>query len=740
MNASQIHVTYKASLHYLAQGQLANAFDKTKLLVSELQLGEYSDRLEDLQQNYRYLLQYYISGVDDPQRKTVYNKLISKLFTLNSELREELLLRNSSNFEFTQKRYFPHRRKYSSSNDLLNALNYFHSQSALLKGIDEGNHEVELKRLRTNYEAILPELFNIFWLSGTYRTDEKGLFAKIVNADYPGWLEKSLLISALTMNLWRTFDESKLMMLFECCQFADQSVKQRALVGLCFVLAKYNRFLPFYPSVRNRLVLLADDNHTVENFLNIIILIIGTAETEKISKKMQEEILPEMMKISPLLKDKMDTDSLLNADEWGEENPAWQEILEQSSVSDKLQELSELQMEGADVYMSTFSMLKNFPFFSEFSNWFLPFDAQYTAVNELFKSDEKTVLSSFVNSVVMCNSDKYSFCLSILQMPESQRGMLKQSFSMEAEQLEEMSKEESILTPDVVAKNISKQYIQDLFRFFKLYPQHSDFSDMFSLSLIMHRSFLFDILSASKDFKMSVAEYYFAKNHYVQALELFEEILAEIPPAAALYQKIGYSYQQTSQLSKALDAYIKADIIQPDDVWTVRKIALCYRLSGNFENALEYYQHVEFLKPNQATVLLQIGHCFLELGKYKEALSIYFKLDAENGENVKVWRAIIWCAFVSGNIQKADYYANKILENEPSAQDYLNAGHIAWCQHRLTDVVDLYRKSSESQGNDWELFFGKFNEDKQYLISNGIDADEIPLMLDSLMIQEPEVS
>ena len=740
MNASQIHVTYKASLHYLAQGQLANAFDKTKLLVSELQLGEYSDRLEDLQQNYRYLLQYYISGVDDPQRKTVYNKLISKLFTLNSELREELLLRNSSNFEFTQKRYFPHRRKYSSSNDLLNALNYFHAQSALLKGIDEGNHEVELKRLRTNYEAILPELFNIFWLSGTYRTDEKGLFAKIVNADYPGWLEKSLLISALTMNLWRTFDESKLMMLFECCQFADQSVKQRALVGLCFVLAKYNRFLPFYPSVRNRLVLLADDNHTVENFLNIIILIIGTAETEKISKKMQEEILPEMMKISPLLKDKMDTDSLLNADEWGEENPAWQEILEQSSVSDKLQELSELQMEGADVYMSTFSMLKNFPFFSEFSNWFLPFDAQYTAVNELFKSDEKTVLSSFVNSVVMCNSDKYSFCLSILQMPESQRGMLKQSFSMEAEQLEEMSKEESILTPDVVAKNISKQYIQDLFRFFKLYPQHSDFSDMFSLSLIMHRSFLFDILSASKDFKMSIAEYYFAKNHYVQALELFEEILAEIPPAAALYQKIGYSYQQTSQLSKALDAYIKADIIQPDDVWTVRKIALCYRLSGNFENALEYYQHVEFLKPNQATVLLQIGHCFLELGKYKEALSIYFKLDAENGENVKVWRAIIWCAFVSGNIQKADYYANKILENEPSAQDYLNAGHIAWCQHRLTDVVDLYRKSSESQGNDWELFFGKFNEDKQYLISNGIDADEIPLMLDSLMIQEPEVS
>jgi tetratricopeptide (TPR) repeat protein len=733
MNASQIRITYKSVISYLAQGQLKNAIDKTKLLVVELQLGEYSDRLEDLRQNYNYLLQYYISGVNDPQRKTVYNKLISKIFILNSELCEELLLRNSSNFEFTQKRYFPHKKKYASINELFNALKYYHSQSSLLKNIEE-NHVLELKRLRANYEAILPEFFNIFWLTSKFGTDEKNLFANVMDPEYPGWLEKSLLVSALTLNLWRMFDENKLMMLFDCCQSAEQSVKQRALVGVCFVMAKYNRFLPFYPSIRNRLVLLADDNHTIENFLNIIILIIGTAETEKISKKMQEEILPEMMKISPLLKDKMDADSLLNVDEWGEENPAWQEILEKSGVADKLQELSELQMEGADVYMSTFSMLKSFPFFSEFSHWFLPFDTQYSAVNELFKSDEKTVLTSFVSSVVMCNSDKYSFCLSILQMPEEQRGMLKQSFRMEAEQLEEMSKEESILTPDVVAKNISKQYIQDLFRFFKLYPQHTDFTDMFSFSLQMHKSFLFDILSTSKDFKMSIAEYYFSKNHFHQALEMFQEIQNDTQPTAALYQKIGYSFQQISQLAKALDAYTKADMIQPDDVWTVRKIALCYRLSGKFENALEYYQHVEFLKPNQSAVQLQIGHCYLELGKYKEALNIYFKLDAENGDSVKVWRAIIWCAFVSGNIEQADYYAKKILETKPSAQDYLNAGHVAWCLRRLTDVVQLYRKSLEMQDNDWELFSIKFNEDLPYLFSNGIDADDIPLMLDSLQI------
>ena len=318
-------------------------------------------------------------------------------------------------------------------------------------------------------------------------------------------------------------------------------------------------------------------------------------------------------------------------------------------------------------------------------------------------------------------------------MPESQRGMLKQSFKMEAEQLDEMAKDEAILTPNVVSKNISRLYIQDLFRFFKLNPQHGDFSDMFSFSLLMHRSYLFEILSANLDFKLNIAEYYFSKNHYIQALELFEKIQYEITPTAAIYQKIGYSFQMTSQFPQALDAYLKSDLIQTNDIWTVRKIALCYRIMGEFEKALEFYQQADYLKPNQLSVLMQIGHCYVELGRYKEALGVYFKLDATSEENVKVWRAISWCSFISGNIPQSDYYVKKLLENEPNAHDFLNAGHISWCQHKLETAIDFYQKSLSLQQNSWELFLETFNEDKSFLIANGIDATEIPLLLDSIV-------
>ena len=732
MNTSQIQAAYKSSLNFLALRKIQHAFDKTEELVNELQLGDYSDRLADLKRNYNYLLQYYVSGVEDPQRKSVYNKLVAKIYVLNSELREELLIRNSSSFEYIQKRYYPHTRKYNSTPELFSAIQYFYTQSELLKS-DDGNHATELKRLRVNYESLLIELFGLFWLTTIYRAEERTLFNQLIDDAYSGTNEKSMVVSALTLNLWRMFDESKLTLLFDACQVADQQVRQRALVGLCFVLAKYNRFLPYFPSVRNRLVLLADDNHIVENFQNIIIQIVATMETEKITRKMQDEILPEVMKISPMLRDKMDSDSLLAADDWNEENPEWQEMLDKSGVSDKLKELSELQMEGADVYMSTFSLLKSFPFFAEFSHWFLPFDPLYSEVSDLFVANDKSMLTAFMGNNLMCNSDKYSFCLSILQMPESQRGMLKQSFKMEAEQLDEMSKDAAVLAPESVAKGISKQYVQDLFRFFKLNPQHADFSDMFSLSLFMHKSYLFDILASDAQFKSNIAEYYFLKNHYSQALELFEDIQLNSTPTAALYQKIGYLYQQTSQFSKALDAYLKADLIQPDDIWTVKKMAFCYRISGRFEEALECYQRLDYLKPNQSSVLMQIGHCFAGLKKFKEALNVYFKLDALGGENIKVWRAILWCSFVAGNIAQAEYYVSKLIEREPTAQDFLNAGHIAWCQRKISKAIDFYKQSLELQQNNWDIFIEQFNDDKSYLLANGIDEDEIPLLIDSMV-------
>ena len=71
---------------------------------------------------------------------------------------------------------------------------------------------------------------------------------------------------------------------------------------------------------------MADDSGTTESLQNIIIQIIATTETDQISKKLQEEIFPELMKLRPMIDKGLSDESLLNTDEWGEINPDWQEM------------------------------------------------------------------------------------------------------------------------------------------------------------------------------------------------------------------------------------------------------------------------------------------------------------------------------------------------------------------------------------------------------------------------------
>lgn len=735
MNSTQIHITFKAVINYLNEGKIKNALDNTALLVAELQIGVFNDSLSELNTNYRLMLEYYVAGANDPQRKIMYNKLIARNYTLITELREELLLRNSTNFEYTQKRFFPYRRLFDTANDLFDSLNYYHSQSKIEDEFKTSDSGAKAK-LRQNFEINLSELFALFWLTTHFDQTEKNVFRQLMDKSYPGIAEKSLVVSALTLNLWRMFDEQKLMMLFDSIENSPVQVSQRAMVGLCFVLARHNKFLPFFPTVRNRLVLLADNQHYQENFRNIIIQIIATLETDKITKKLREEILPEMMKISPALKDKLEAEKLLKSDEWEERNPEWQELLEESGVYDKIKELTDLQLEGADVYMSTFSMLKSFAFFNEISHWFLPFDSRFTDVNQLFTDAENSIVHAFTDNSIMCNSDKFSFCLSMLQMPEAQRNMIKNSFKAESEQLREISSEESILQPDLAAKNISKQYVQDLFRFFRLHPHHNDFSDMFSASLLLHKTYLFDILADNSDLKNSIAEYYFLKGHYKQALEVFEELKDESEnPSAAIFQKIGFASQKISQLDRALEAYLMADVIQPDDLWTVRKIALCYRLSGNYEKALSYYQHCNYIQPDHLGIELNISKCLMQLNRHAEALKLLYRLDTANESNLKIMRHLCWCNFVSGNIAKAAYHSQEILNMEPQIQDFINAGHIKLCQKNISEAIKYYSEALKMLENKVDDFTQLFKEDKQYLIANGAEVYELNLIIDALQYQ-----
>ena len=60
----------------LAERRLKDAFGKLALLVNELQDWVSRDKLNEMETSYRYMIQYMLDGVEDPERKSIYDHLV----------------------------------------------------------------------------------------------------------------------------------------------------------------------------------------------------------------------------------------------------------------------------------------------------------------------------------------------------------------------------------------------------------------------------------------------------------------------------------------------------------------------------------------------------------------------------------------------------------------------------------------------------------------------------------------
>jgi tetratricopeptide (TPR) repeat protein len=730
MSQKEIIDTYQKISELLTGRQLKDSFGILDLQIQALQNGfSFAERKANLENTYKMMLQYAVDGVQDPESHLIYKKLITSVYALADEVKEALLLRDAVSYEYSQIRYYaaahPPRLQL-----VFSELRDVQVNMSLAQSLEGEEAEAKFKEFRKRYETIQAALFNKIWLTQEFSGDDFEVIREAMNNDKMLVADKCLLVSALMLNLLRIFDERKILLLLDFYGHKEEWIRQRALIGIMLAMYLYNNRLTLYPAVRNRLVLLADDDNFRKNVQFVILQFIRTRQTEGIVRKMREEILPEMLKLSPLLKQKVDFD-VNSVEDLEEKNPDWYNVIENSKVGDKLKEISELQEEGADVMMGTFAALKNFQFFNTTSNWFLPFDAENSAIKDTVQSKEETFLSLLLKSPYMCNSDKYSFCLMLAQVPDNQRKNMTSSFKMQSEQLDEIVKDEDLLKVSAKKERVSNQYLQDLYRFFKLFAYRTHFLDIFLLPLDFQNTWFYKNLYFEDSDLREIAEYYFLKSHYKEALSIFLHLIENESDNAELYQKAGYCNQCMGKLDAALEKYLIAETILTDNKWTVKRLALCYRLQRNYEKALEYYRRFALLEPNNVATQMNIGQCLLEMKNYQEALQIFFKIEVTSPENeVKAWRAIAWCSFLAKKMKQAQKYYHKLLNDKPVYADLLNAGHVEWSLGNRQQALEHYQNSIKM--SNLSEFVTAFEKDVPDLIAAGVKEDDIPILTDRL--------
>ena len=729
MNEQAIQEQYQHIVNLLEQKRLKEAQVQLEAFLWNCNDWTLRNRLEQAKVSYQYMLQYMRQGINDPERQKLYRQLLAETWELAEQTRISLLDEVSTRYYHSLHKNKKNMVAGYGMSSWLKVLESFPDDMAVCQLMPDNKQSLDSALQR--HEGTAQYLFLTTWGNSGWTAEEEQEARLYLESELLPVNDLCLFTGAILLSLMECFDPRKFSWLLDAATHADTQVNQRALVIIAIILHIHSSRLRLYPELMAKLSLLDEDGSFGKQLNRVYIQLLRSRETEKIDKKMREEIIPEMMRNVNIMRN-MKFGFEENPEE-NDLNPDWEKAFESSGLGDKIREMNELQLEGADVYMSTFAQLKTYPFFKEPYNWFYPFDMHHSSIIKEFgfkPTGDNAILSLILQSGFFCNSDKYSLCFTMAHIPQSQRTMmLSQMTSQDLDALMDESKSSALRQyaerPDV----ISNQYVHDLYRFFKLSQRRHEFRDIFKEEIALHRIPALKEILCKPELLITIADFHFRKEHPAEALELYKELIALNHANADIFQKAGYCLQKEKRYKEAIDAYLKADVLKPDHVWTIRHLATCYRQIRDFASALEYYKKVEAIQPENHNILFYAGSCLAELERYEEALQYFFKLDFIESNCIKAWRAIGWCSFVNGKYEQAMKYYEKILASKPLAADYLNAGHVAWRTGKIEKAAELYSKAALEYGGQ-EIFREMFGKDKETLVRQGISEKDIPLMMD----------
>lgn len=726
-----------AIVKLLEAKRLKEALIRLSMMASFTTDWQLRNDVEALQTSYDLMLQYTMKGMKDPNKKDIYDKLIRRAYELTDRANIMMTLPQAHSLYYEVLRTHLKTPPHTLSELQMQLEAYTEDMgTAPLLFSDENRREQELIGIRKRHEMAINGLFEKVWVTIGWNDSEVAEARSLLNSLLVQPNDLAVFISAITMSLLKVFDIRKYLFLLEAYRHPDVQVNQRAIVGIAIAAIFHDERIMLYPEALAQLSLLNEDTAFIKNLNTIQIQFLLSRETQRINKKMREEIIPEMMKNPELRNPKIGFE---DTEETDDRNPEWEKWIDKSGITDKLKEMGELQMAGADVYMSTFSQLKHYQFFRQMSHWFYPFDRQQTDIASFLddntdKLNGISIVNLLLDSNAFCNSDKYSFCFTLMQIPENQRKMMAQQLGQQNELSEEQRDQlKEMIGTGEQANFVSRQYIHDLYRFFKLWSRSSEMDDIFDREFSLWQCESLKEAVTRPEELSQIAAYLLQNNYMQEAYELYDILILEDGMNAELWQKAGYALQKMNRCEDALEYYEQADVLAPDNLWINRHLAQCYRKVSMPKRALEYYKKVEAVTPDNLNLSLQIGQCLVELKRYSEALAYFFKVEYLEKNPAKARRALGWCSFVTGKYQEARKYYDQLLQaSKPKMQDFMNAGHVYIALGDYSKALELYDKA-QGLCNSRDEFIAIYLNDKEHLLEQGFTEVDIHILLDELL-------
>lgn len=642
----------------LSTQNLADTFPLLRRKSAEMGNWELTEEVESLWTTYQQMLQFMLQGMNDDQSERIRTNICQQLGFVASRLERLERLKNNASEKYVSIR--KSLKNIPSFESIVNQLERVSSEMdevAHDELLRESIRQYRMESLMEKHETALLNLFNWTWTSEVWQNVDNDLADRLILSDSIKTNDKAVFISAVTLSLLEFADVAKLLFLLDCYLVEDEQVSTRALTG--FLLAFHLHFYLFRHNqeLKNRLLIYRDDASFVHDMYATMMQLQMSCTTDSVTSRMRNDIMPALMKgvmAKRKFKEKdLDPDAFI---EHGE-NPEW---MTDENMNKKMHEMAEMQLDGADIYYGTFSMMKGYSFFNEMPHWFYPFSLTDSHVPELktFSNGKvNKLIRMILNGSPFCNSDKYSLCFTFNNLGSMAENAIEAQITSQIPDgldMDELSESEELHQPQKT--DIRRHYVFDLYRFYYSYPYKHQFCNPFVL-LKEHpitpfsNSWLEKLMADDKEELAQYADFLMRKEFYQAALDIFNTLAVNEfdVSLASIWQKIGFCHQKLEHTTETIHAYTVANNIKPNSKWTLSHLAsLCYA-NRQMDEAAKHYQELLQINPDSQKFLLGAAQALMHSHRHEEALPLLHKASYLDEHSLHVKQLLAWCLTLCGD-------------------------------------------------------------------------------------------
>ena len=691
-----------------------------------------ADRLASISDDFHLMTDYWRRGFKDAKMAELYDSLLRRMYQLYGDTAVTFSVGRSPFLAAQRQQALSTARDWSAQH-IREMLEDFVSELAVLTL--EPPHVAQPKR-QALYEAhhrMMKTLFGYILTSGMWSDGFAEAMEEILLLPTADTMDQQLLVTSVMLSAIGHFDMAKFRMLIGVYRkAADEQVRQRALVGWVFALDdELGRRL--FPEQIRLVQELLDDEQSRMELVALQKQIIYCINAERDRAVIDQEIMPGIIQQQGFRITR-------NGIEEQEDDPMRDILHPEESEQDverleaSFQKMIDMQKQGSDIYFGGFSRMKGFPFFSELSNWFVPFYADHPDVATVAAAlDNSRFLHKLMESGPFCNSDKYSFLLAFHQVmakiPQSMRELLDSGEAM-------------MDTVDPAERNsavyVRRTYLQDLYRFFRISPRRNEFRDLFDPEA---QDYLF---LAKPMFSKTQMEPHFNE---VTAFLLKKDRLHDAETMLHNYGVNRMDYQfyilaghlgrkgfrLPEVAGKQLDVrtcYEQALRLQPDSERALVGYARALFADGCYQQALDTYEKLLELQPEKKNYILNKAVCLTKLSQSAAARQLLYRLNYEDSDDENVKRVLAWTLTCDGKYDQAEKLYRELLSVEDVvADDLLNNGYCLWFNGAVDAAIDCFHRYLAITEQEAEFII---DNEKELILSKGITEAEMQLMVSVL--------